>query len=43
LIVVGADGEIAARSVAASGDQFPKALDRLRQIVKRWVAKSVVA
>src|SRR5438309_6241953 len=28
---------------AASGDQFPKALDRLRQIVKRWVAKSVVA
>jgi hypothetical protein len=28
---------------AASGDEFPKALDRLRQIVKSWVAKSVAA
>src|SRR5436853_487374 len=28
---------------AASGEEFPKALDRLRQIVKSWVAKSVAA
>jgi aspartate/methionine/tyrosine aminotransferase len=28
---------------AASGEEFPKALDRLRQIVKNWVAKSVAA
>ncbi|HYL13447.1 MAG TPA: aminotransferase class I/II-fold pyridoxal phosphate-dependent enzyme [Terriglobales bacterium] len=28
---------------AASGKEFPKALDRLRQIVKRWLAKSVAA
>jgi aspartate/methionine/tyrosine aminotransferase len=28
---------------AASGEEFPKALDRLRQIVKSWLAKSVAA
>jgi aspartate/methionine/tyrosine aminotransferase len=28
---------------AASGDEFPKALDRLQQIMKRWLAKSVAA
>jgi len=28
---------------AASGEEFPQALDRLRQIVKSWVAKSVAA